>query len=720
MNAQVPLVPISGADGEFEIVNIAGKSVYRSKGSAGNYAPYMYLQTNTDVVNKTVYVELTFQDIGYGLVTIDYNSATSDYQNIKGKNAFLINSNGEKTMVFELRNASFRNAQNLGADLRIQSDVSIQKHLISATLHYSPTELWSRLTEYYFGSYTGRKYEGTDVIDATTLDRKVICGYQGWFRAPGDPSPDGWVHFFRDQDLNKVTVEMWPEMDEYSNEEKYPVPGWTLKDGKQATLFSSANKKTILRHFQWMQAYGIHGVAVQRFVGQLYPGHTHEVFRIPSYVREAANRTGRTFYIMYDQSGMPADQLVEYISKDWKILVDSMKITRDERYLKHGGMPVVSLFGYWEDRFSPQVAAQIASIFQQPGYEAHLIGSGDRLDVNNTNWNTIYDDFLAYFPWNVGNYTSLNLNTAFVSTHQWMEEKTFLDDHNVMFMPLIFPGFGWDNLMNQPPGSTRFGRRKGQVMWKQISDAVDIGAKSLYVAMFDEIDESTAIFKIANNIPTNHYFTTNEDLPSDFYLSLTGFASSIMEGKQQMPSAMPDFAKWTQPSIPEIKFPQHLDTIYSNEDLKLAWSEAFHTSGIKNYQIKIDGNTLETSDTLHFWSNLGEGWHTVSVRARNTLNNYGGWSEVNRFFKTNKLTSTDNQAFDIQIYPNPVNKMLYINGLDHEDPMNICIKDASGRSLIEIKNTSEIDISALRPGIFFLYLLKANGDILIAKFIKMD
>jgi hypothetical protein len=43
VNAQFPLMPISGADSEFEIVNIAGKSVHRSKVSSGNFAPCRWL-----------------------------------------------------------------------------------------------------------------------------------------------------------------------------------------------------------------------------------------------------------------------------------------------------------------------------------------------------------------------------------------------------------------------------------------------------------------------------------------------------------------------------------------------------------------------------------------------------------------------------------------------------------------------------------------------------
>jgi hypothetical protein len=723
LHAQIPLQLISGADGEFNTITLDGKTVYQSKGTPGAYAPYIYAQCVPPIVNKTVYVELTFKDIGYGKITIDYNSTTSDYQTIDGKNTFLLDLKGEKTMVFELRDANFRNAQNMGCDLRIWSETKIQKHLISAFLYESPTALWQQYNEKYFGLYQGRKYTGTQKVDATTLNGKVICGYQGWFRAPGDPEGGGWVHYFRGQDLTDPTVEMWPDMEEYAYDEKYPVPGWTLKDGKSATVFSSANKKSVLRHFQWMQAYGIHGVAVQRFVGGLYPGHPKDYYRIPSYAREAANRTGRTFYIMYDQSGVPGNLLVEYVRRDWKILVDSMKITKDERYLHHNGKPIVSIFGYWSERFTPQEAAQLAAIFKEPGYEALIIGSGDRIQPDNTAWNSIYNDFFAYFPWNVGNYTSLDFPTAFVQTQQWSAEKSFLESRSVKFMPLVFPGFGWDNLMNQVPGTTKFGRRKGEVMWKEIKDAAALNVNAMYIAMFDEIDESTAIFKITDNIPVNHYYTDNEGLPSDFYLSLTGYASSIIAGERAMPSVMPDFAAMSQPSIPELIFPQHLDTINSGQSFSSLWTPSVHKTDITEYQLKVDNQIYNLGKVTTSSLTLSPGWHTISVRAKNGLGNYGGWSEVNEVYARDAATSVSDMyvsELSVQIFPNPAKTSFYIatqTGISQDATINMLSQD--GKLLhtekVILNGRTELKIPDSAKASSFIYLHIQAGQKTFAK-----
>ncbi len=34
-------------------------------------------------------------------------------------------------------------------------------------------------------------------VDATTLDGKVLCGYQGWFNTPGDGTSFGFTHWGR-------------------------------------------------------------------------------------------------------------------------------------------------------------------------------------------------------------------------------------------------------------------------------------------------------------------------------------------------------------------------------------------------------------------------------------------------------------------------------------------------------------------------------------------
>jgi hypothetical protein len=54
----------------------------------------------------------------------------------------------------------------------------------------------------------------------------------------------------------------------------------------------------------------------------------------------------------------------------------------------------------------------------------------------------------------------------------------------------------------------------------------------IYQAMFDEVDEGTAIFKCTNSPPVGaNPFVTFEGLPSDHYLWLTGMGGRLLRGE---------------------------------------------------------------------------------------------------------------------------------------------------------------------------------------------
>lgn len=60
-------------------------------------------------------------------------------------------------------------------------------------------------------------------------------------------------------------------------------------------------------------------------------------------------------------------------------------------------------------------------------------------------------------------------------------------------MPVVFPGFSWHNLTGE--NLDAIPRLKREFLWSQIIQAKRSGSDMLYVAMFDEVDEGTAIFK---------------------------------------------------------------------------------------------------------------------------------------------------------------------------------------------------------------------------------
>jgi len=648
------LEPVSGADGIFEIVVIGDDTVYRSSEHFDAYYPYMYFRSDENVDQQTVYVEVTYLDIGYNMFGMEYNSVNEDYRYVETRyNTFVIGSGQKKTAVFELPDAQFRGGQNLNADLRLYVDGTLRLHIISATLYLEPTPLVLEQSRGWMIPYDGPVYSGDHPIDADSLTGKVICGYQGWFRAAGDPAGRGWVHYVHG-DFSDLTIEMWPDMLEYTQEERYPVPGWKHADSSQVYLFSSANKRTVLRHFQWMEAYGIDGVAVQRFIRPGLRFNPAESFRIPSYAREAAARTGRVFYIMYDMSGCDTTVLVEALTKDWHFFIDSLKITQDNQYLHQGGKPVVGIFGFFTDRFSADIANAVLDIFQNDGpYGAFVAASGQwpEPEEHFTEWLKVQERYDAYIPWNVGNY-----NGDYAETGYWNSDRDRFTSNGVMYMPLIYPGFGWDNLMNRPPGTTYKSRLKGKFMWQQFLDTKHLGAEAIYVAMFDEVDESTAIFKVTNDIPVNHYFSDLEGLNSDFYLLLAGYGTSMMRGEVSVPQDMPDFDKQSQPPIPDILAPLYGDTVSS--PFNLSWTHVKHLSDITGYEVEID--SLVTGDTATSRElDLVNGIHNIRVRAINGLGNTGGWSERLKVTVDNALSTEysvsplPDRTMFIQNYPNP-------------------------------------------------------------------
>jgi len=63
----------------------------------------------------------------------------------------------------------------------------------------------------------------------------------------------------------------------------------------------------------------------------------------------------------------------------------------------------------------------------------------------------------------------------------------------------------------------------------------------IYIAMFDEVDEATAIFKCTNNPPTSNgvKFLTLDGLESDFYLRLAGQAGKLLRDEIPLTDKVP-------------------------------------------------------------------------------------------------------------------------------------------------------------------------------------
>jgi len=87
-------------------------------------------------------------------------------------------------------------------------------------------------------------------------------------------------------------------------------------------------------------------------------------------------------------------------------------------------------------------------------------------------------------------------------------------------------------------------RRGGKFLWSQFVAAKKAGATMIYLAMFDEVDEGTAIYKCTNDVPVGEStFATYEGLPSDFYLKLVGAAGRMLRGELPLTDELPPLDK---------------------------------------------------------------------------------------------------------------------------------------------------------------------------------
>lgn len=386
-------------------------------------------------------------------------------------------------------------------------------------------------------------------IDTSTLTGKVMCGYQGWFNVEGDGAERGWVHWTKRRGAlgpGNAKIDLWPDVSELGPDERFAT-GFTNANGTAFEVFSSHKRPTVLRHFEWMRDYGIDGAFVQRFITDLRDQralrHNNTVLES---CRLGAEKAGRAFVVMYDLSGLGSNRISEVIA-DWKSLRSGLRITESSSYLKHRGKPLVAVWGVgFSDnrRYTTAECRELVEFLKRDGCSV-MLGVP-------TYWRELRNDALkdpalhevikladVVSPWTVGRYRTQEE----VTRHEERLLKpdiAWCADAKVDYLPVVFPGFSWHN-MNPSAPLDAIPRRKGDFLWSQFTAAKRAGAKSVYVAMFDEVDEATAIFKCTNDVPIDgtSKFVTYEGLPSDFYLKLTGAGGRLIRGELPLSNEFP-------------------------------------------------------------------------------------------------------------------------------------------------------------------------------------
>ena len=387
------------------------------------------------------------------------------------------------------------------------------------------------------------KAQNQDSVLFQSLDGLVMAGYQGWFNAEDDGAGLGWKHYAKNGEFRpgRCSVEMWPDVSEYAK--TYPTE-FRFADGSTARVFSSRDRSTTFLHFRWMQEYGIDGVFMQRFVTTLRSEKGRENYDIIlSNAVKAAEKYGRAICLMYDLSGMDTEHM-GLLAEDWKRI--GGKLTESPNYLRHNGKPLVAVWGvgfndnrkYGYDDIGEIIRALKSSgcsiLLGVPAFWRSL--SMDALPDRRLH--SLLEQADVIHPWFVGRYNNDSYGRIQEVIRQDLE---WCRAHGKDYIPVVFPGFSWFNLKNGVAAPlNQIPRLGGEFLWKQVAGAIDAGARSIYIAMFDEIDEGTAIFKCANEVPAGESpFLSYEGVEPDRYLWLAGMAAKMLRGEIPFSSTMP-------------------------------------------------------------------------------------------------------------------------------------------------------------------------------------
>jgi hypothetical protein len=465
---------------------------------------------------------------------------------------------------------------------------------------------------------------GGDVIG------KVTVGYQGWFVCAGDGSPlNKWVHWSKTTgttpSAGNVHFELYPDVREYASASLYQTSLSDLRNGSKAKLFSSYSTNVIRKHFEWMQTYGIDTAALQRF-GVDMDSTSVKNYRngILTRVRDAAVAYGRKFYVMYDLTEWPNFQTE--MKYDWTNRVRGLSITNSSAYAKEGSKPVVCIWGVGKEVGNTTSWKDVINFLKGQGCYV-IIGVPRQWRTDSPT--SAYTNANMISPWTIGGYKT----DTEIDNHgkRIRDDKALCDQRGQAYLPVVFPGFAWSNWKSGEDRNA-IPRRHGDFMWRQFANIRSNNITSVYVAMFDEYDEATAIAKAAENsqmIPSNQYFLTLDAdgtaCSADFYLRLTKDGSTMIKTGGTL--------KWSHPTSHtggSTAASCHIDVPTGNVttprgstlNVKVSGSDP---DGIERVKLYLSGVEKISDSTAPYDMNLSltnSGTFTLTAKVKDVLGNY--------------------------------------------------------------------------------------------------
>lgn len=379
----------------------------------------------------------------------------------------------------------------------------------------------------------------------TSYKGLVMAGYQGWFTAEGDGADRGWHHYEKSGKFEPGmnTIDFWPDVSEYTKTYK---TAFKYADGKDAYVYSPYDAESVDLHFKWMKQYGLDGVFMQRFVSEIKSVKGKQHFnKVLDNALKAAGKYQRAICVMYDLSGCsPAD--LQILINDWNELQTTFALfdnAKNPTYLRHNKKPLLVIWGVgFNDgrKYSiPDVQSMVNTLKGPEKKVSIMLGvpyywrTLQKDTENNPLLHGLIKSADIIMPWAVGRYNSGSY--AATATATLAGDINWCKSNNIYYVPLVFPGFSWGNLKNDFTIYNQIPRNKGEFFWQQVAGAKMSGAESLYLAMFDEIDEGTALFKCQKEgfLPLNgagRFVGIEPELDTDYYLWLAGKATEWIHG----------------------------------------------------------------------------------------------------------------------------------------------------------------------------------------------
>ncbi|MFC1608292.1 LamG-like jellyroll fold domain-containing protein [Candidatus Latescibacterota bacterium] len=425
-----------------------------------------------------------------------------------------------------------------------------------ANSYYTDINLNNNITYYYVVTavdQAGLDSENSNEASATPLttvkvvggdlDYGAYYGYQAWHLAPDEgvfKKWEGWFEADTSPTAANIHGDNWPDMSEYPNEDLFNTEMY-YQNGEKAKAYSCSRYSTIDLHVKWMKDYGLKGHFYQVQCANITnSGILGRADVITEYVRTASEKYEVKFCMMpCNNAKTDADNenIVSKIINYWKHCVDDLKITESSQYMYQNGLPVIGFFGFGllNRPMSVTEATEILDFFQnspEQKYRVYVMGGvhvGWRTNPKPGGWEPVFLRLDMIAPWRtIHNFTD---QTPIVRMY---EDLDYCNDNRMDYNPIVSPGGSAMHL----PGDLRNidPRNGGKFFWDQVYEVCKMGSKFMFVAMFDEIDEGTAMYKMAeteNDIPIgSNQVTLDEDgydLPSDWYLRLGGSAQDMLD-----------------------------------------------------------------------------------------------------------------------------------------------------------------------------------------------